>query len=359
MGKHSRPTQPKLDQSGLVSIIVTTIIMVILGLIVVGFARIARREQRQALDRQLNTQAYYAAESGVNDAIEVLNSGTFDPDIDYSSDCNRFISDHSLKSNIDGATTSYSCLLIDSSPNTLEFGNIGNNSRVIPIENTVATPRPRFARLDISWQDTSASADFSNCTVDRNAWPTSGAWACRTGVIRADLVRTDGNFQIGELNNTMLTAFFTPQNSRSDGGLTFGSNQGYANAGTVWYVRCVTSAPTPAQPKHCTASITGLGNGESYMLRLRSLYRESAVTVLAYDSSNNRIDLTGVQAQVDSTGKANDILRRIQVRVPLANPSGPFPDFAVQSIFDICKRLTVLPNSVTGQAAPANCNPLN
>ncbi len=56
----------KQNESGLAAIAVTMIIMGIVTLIVVGFATLMRREQRQALDQQLSTQAFYAAESGVN-----------------------------------------------------------------------------------------------------------------------------------------------------------------------------------------------------------------------------------------------------------------------------------------------------
>jgi len=62
------------NQSGMVSIMVTMILMIVMSLIVVGFAQVSRRNQRVALDRQLSTQAFYAAESGVNDAREFLDA---------------------------------------------------------------------------------------------------------------------------------------------------------------------------------------------------------------------------------------------------------------------------------------------
>ena len=61
------------DQSGVVSIVISIIIMVILSLIAISFARIMRQEQQQAYERQLHTQAYYAAESAVNDVRREIN----------------------------------------------------------------------------------------------------------------------------------------------------------------------------------------------------------------------------------------------------------------------------------------------
>ena len=48
--------------------------MIVMSLIVLGFAQISRRNQRESLDRQLSTQAFYAAESGVNDARELITT---------------------------------------------------------------------------------------------------------------------------------------------------------------------------------------------------------------------------------------------------------------------------------------------
>ena len=55
-------------------VLLTMILMIVVGLIVLGFAQISRRNQRQALDRQLSTQAFYAAETGVNDAANLIKT---------------------------------------------------------------------------------------------------------------------------------------------------------------------------------------------------------------------------------------------------------------------------------------------
>jgi Tfp pilus assembly protein PilX len=60
------------SQTGMVSIMVTMLLMLVITLIVLGFAQVSRREQIQTLDRQLSAQAFFAAESGVNDAISVI-----------------------------------------------------------------------------------------------------------------------------------------------------------------------------------------------------------------------------------------------------------------------------------------------
>ena len=49
-----------------------------------------------------------------------------------------------------------------------------------------------------------------------------------------------------------------------------------------------------------------------------------------YDAKRNPIDFTGVQAKVDSTGRANTLYRRIEARVELIDNYFPYPEFAVQ-----------------------------
>src|SRR5689334_20404193 len=61
-------------QAGMVAIMVMLILMLVISLIVLGFAQISRRNQRQSLDRQLSTQAFYAAETGINDAAEIIKN---------------------------------------------------------------------------------------------------------------------------------------------------------------------------------------------------------------------------------------------------------------------------------------------
>lgn len=68
----------KLGQKGIASIVITTTISIVVTLIIVGFAAIARREQRQALDAQLSSQAFYAAEAKLNQITAQLSA---DPDL--------------------------------------------------------------------------------------------------------------------------------------------------------------------------------------------------------------------------------------------------------------------------------------
>src|ERR1035438_10159281 len=113
------------NQSGVVSIFVTLIIMIILSIVVIGFSQISRREARAALDRQLSTQAFYAAESGINDAYSIVNKAIGTPlgPIPATSQCNSPSYINGTSNQIDPTTNtaSYTCLLVNVQPTYLTF----------------------------------------------------------------------------------------------------------------------------------------------------------------------------------------------------------------------------------------------
>src|SRR3954464_6641054 len=66
-GVNMRAKNAKLNsEAGMASFLIVMILMLVITLIVIGFAQVTRRNSREALDRQLSSQAFYAAESGVN-----------------------------------------------------------------------------------------------------------------------------------------------------------------------------------------------------------------------------------------------------------------------------------------------------
>ncbi len=354
------------NQSGFVAIIVTLILMVVLSLIVLGFARNSRREQRQTLDRQLNSQAFYAAESGVNDAVARLRAlPPSDPIFEKSyTECagvNSFVAQFAapaLNPNIDGTNVQYSCLLVDPQPTRLEFGSIGEQPHIIPL-NGVDRATDAFVDIDnitISWQAKDGNTNFS-CPGGGSAGQLvpSGNWTCETGLLRIDLVPILATVNRDNLNQNQRTLFLYPQN-------VGGPPASYAIGGSTGVVALAKCSNTGI-PKYCGVNIdvTALPASSHYYLRLSSIYKSSAVTI-SVTGGGIDLGLAGAQAVVDSTGKANDVLRRIQVHVSL-NPlgKGPFPGAAIQSADSICKRLFVVPGATppvdtdTGAAGdPAN-----
>lgn len=334
------------NQNGMVSILVTMVIMIIISLIVIGFARIARREQQQALDRQLSAQAFYAAETGINDAVNALkNAGYSSEKTNCGPDGTGPLSTSQANNVLDAdAGVAYTCLLIDPTPLSLDYSSVSiEEATVIPLW-------PVSGRLDtitFSWQDRTGSTAFGGCPAPSGGqytFPAAASWpsTCNAGIVRIDLVPRDTTLSRDAMMSRTLTAFLYPQNSGSTAPSSYTHNVSNPNKGMVIPANCNAGST----PRKCNVDMRIVGDGgvAGYYLRVRSIYRTSSLNIVGKNSSNVRLELQNAQALVDATGKASDILRRIVVRVPMTNIGNGVPSYAVQSFDSVCKRFGVAPN---------------
>lgn len=339
-----KPLRLNSNQQGIASIMVTLIIMVVLSLIVLGFAANTRREQRQSIDNQLKSQAYYAAESGINDAQKYiktqLSSSTL---IDPITDCvgsNSFPVKSGISNTIDGATTSYSCLLIDPTPPKITYANIASASSVaFPIKAPPASPA--FTELNISWQGTAATRVYSACSSPAGNFPNDSGWPsqCSAGLLRIDLTPVNSLDRDSLIVNTK-SFILQPVNGGGSASIGVGS----IGAGDVIGVNCsATAIPAPTTPKDCNFKI-GLSGSSDYYMRVRPIYRGASMQFTGQTGTKFK----DAQAIVDSTGKATDILKRLQVVLPiniLENQNNTTFGQAIESMNSLCKVYLVSPGT--------------
>ncbi len=343
MGKMGKHNHIQRGEDGLVAIVVATIIMVILSLITLGFARIMQSEQRQALDRSLSTQAFYAAESAVNDVVRQIQDPnpatafTQDKTTCGTDPSNRFTGE--VDTNLSAA---YTCLLVDQAPETLEYtqGSIGTDvSKIVPVRADSGVP---INRINISWEE-----DSSTQQREANAYPTCGTtplppvtqWTSRTGMIRLDVIPADTLNRNALVDGTM-SVYLYPCAGGGTNSVVYSAHNDVNEKGQIVTVRCVAGGT----PRDCDLAINmDSGPNRLYYLRLRSVYKASDLTVRVFDAANNQLAIRGAQVQIDATGKVNDVLRRIQVRVPVSR-AYQVPEFVIQTTDNICKQLQVTPN---------------
>jgi Tfp pilus assembly protein PilX len=334
-------------EAGMVAIMVTLVLMIVISLIVLGFAQISRRNQRQALDRQLSTQAFYAAETGVNDATELIKSalasGTAVADKpDCASDGSGFYA--SLDSVIDDdSNVEYTCLMVDPTPNSLVYSSIGKNSTVVPLIAESGT----ISSVRLTWQSKDGSATPATTCPNSvsNVFSTTGNWTCGYGVLRFDLVPTAGSaLSLGGLQDNTMTSFIVPLRPGSAGGV---ASVNYAAGGDNNRLGVVCS------DSNCSLTINFAAPQSQYYMRISSVYKDVSLQVVA-SSGATPVSLQGAQGLIDATGKAEDVLRRIQVRVPLINSStNLLSDYAIQSGEAICKRFSVMDGFFNNEADDA------
>ncbi len=348
------------NQSGMASIMITMITMIIVSLIVLGYATISRREQGNTLDQQLSTQAFYAAESGVEDARNIIiNDVKTNMPILPRSSCTA---------NAGGATyptgsemvldaahgVSYTCLLVNPALTDEVYSGVGEQSIVVPINSNKT-----ITSLVISWSPTNnSSPSRKNCPASTtNTFSPTWQWNCNYGLLRMDLVPTQGapslpNLTRAELESTTLSSFFEPVKAGGIANVPYSSNVGKANVTGV-----ICGNGTGAQ---CTVTITGIAvASDNISLRLSSYYQESNITIKAYHGGT--LLTTSGQVAVDVTGDAAGVLRRIQVRIPTNNTSNLVPNYAIQSNAAVCKRFVVdqtyfhIPNDITNPDPASMC----
>ena len=351
------------NEWGMVSILVTMIMMIVITLIVLSFAEVSRRNQQAALDSQLSTQAFYAAESGVNAAVRYLTqAANIGAGINTIGSCTRFMTKADISGMLDtSSNTQYTCLMVDTEPSTLSVAPLTqNNSQVMYFGNTDNEP---FTQLKFSWSPESnspfATGACEGSGSDGVTLPAYGSWNCPYGILRMDL--TDASsVSRASLDSGRTTASFYLIPS-------YNSGSAFLNAADVSWPPHPADPSVPANtacnadgddcpvriiPVACSAAGCSLrmditGGSTGYYARLTMMYQDAGkLTIAGGDATDPISSVTGVganftggQALIDSTGQSQDELRRIQVRIPLSTPTGIFPAYGLQTTQSICKQI--------------------
>lgn len=340
-------TQPSALSSqplskGFVSIFAVLIIMGILTLIMVGFSALVRRTQQQTLDNQLSNQAFYAAESGVNDAAKVLAANPAYSKTtcqDIANDPQEFV--YSLDA---ASSVGYTCVLVNTVNSSLDFSNVPVQGQASPVTfNLRSSSASNISKFDISW-----SSAITNTKRSDTVLPTSSGWGNNLGMLRVDLAPDDSasGYDRASLVTKSFTFFLYPTSAGLNGPFTVSNATaagGSANQGQIYYAsNCSVSGGSVA----CTATIQlSPASTTKYVVRLQSLYASSDVSIKnGVDSTGASINWVAGQANIDVTGKASDVYRRIQVRLPI-NQNGLMPAYSLQSANSVCKILSILPGN--------------
>ena len=359
-------THRRLNQRGMVSFMVTMIMMLVISLIVIGFAKVTQRNSREALDRQLSTQAFYAAESGINHTqATIVAALSSTPNLAAKSTCAG--GDYSATSGSTGAISplgsgvKYTCVLVNPTPPDI----ILNASQTTPLTTPLNVTNPGGAdSFTFTWSmekggtlpDCRIAGSYQTATT----FPTASAWPCSFGVMHVDLIQDPAGAlgktgsQSDNLAASTISVFLTPLGNH------FGTvSVAYPSGGTspTTYVVSGACKPTCTNPTSYSATVNVPSGISSYFARVSSRYHDGAIDITSQTAgvSNN---FTGGEAVLDVTGQAQDVLRRIQVRMPLTGSSGlnQIPLDALTSSTSICKRFTIVPPA--GSASSDTSNPL-
>ena len=326
----------KLPEPGFVSIFSVLIIMAILTLVMVGFSQIVRRAATTNLNDQLSTQAFYAAESGVNAVVSYLKSAG--PGAVDKAECKGPIGNGTFFKYNDldpSVNIGYSCVLFNTATRDINLSSvpvIGTAApKMVPLEsNSAGNPIRSF---DITLATTSDTRNVPTMSADAFEPQSSRATADVLGTLRLDLVPTDGSLDRAALAAGTYSFFVDFRNNGPPVGAT--TVRRGVNSGELVRAKC-----RPSDAK-CTATINLESPGQKYMMRFQAVYQPVKVVVDNITGSTGPVVLSNGQKIVDVTGQSNSVFRRIQVR--LQSESNLSSAFSIESADTICKKLQVAP----------------
>jgi Tfp pilus assembly protein PilX len=287
----------------------------------------------------------------------------------------------------------YTCVTIGLQTDDYLGSLSANESKLVPLIGVAPDGSTTFNRVTIEWfsaDDIGSASSGSyaiSLTGDTNPRPllSQASWPInRPSVLRAQLMQFGSGFDLKTFDTTdpdELSSFDTTTASGESNANTLFL---YPSSGGSTSVESFTgrnlrkttpSGNTPAATGdssplgiNCRTSLTTGGYACSATLQLPNPVGGGARTAFLrvtpfYNATHFRVTLAngstamkfnGVQPEVDSTGRANDLFRRVSSRVDLIDTSFAYPDAAVDVTGGFCKDFAV---TDTQYIASNTCTP--
>lgn len=361
-------------QRGSASLFVVIFAALLITTIVVSFVRIMVNDQQQATATDLAQSAYDSAQAGVEDSKRALlwyqtvcSTGTATEcanakAVISSSECNLAVkslegvvpstdgAEIKVQTKVAGSDTlnqAYTCTKIE--VDTSDFvGSISNSeSKIIPLISNFP-----FNTVQVEWfnmkdltSSTSTGVTFGPASMPlSNPWTTAGT--NKPPIMRTQIVQSNksAGFTLGEFDASTSTS-----NAKSNTLFLYPRDTGINSFSMSSDVRRSPDGPTAIRCSGavssggflCTARLT-VSSSATYdsLLRLTTLYGKANFRIKLYNGAS-QVKFSGVQPSIDSTGRANDLYKRVQTRVEMDDSSFAYPEAAVDVTGNFCKNFFV------------------
>lgn len=348
-------TNTKQNEQGFASIVIALVLIIVLALLTVGFAQLARREQQNALDKQLATQANYAAETGYNDAYNDIKSGAINTNNASDTHCMNKVG--SLPSELPATAltahptinsnngVSYTCLLVSINTTNLELGGTqpGTGKHA-----TFGTSAP-LSTITINWGSDDGHNAFPS-SYSNVKFPILSKWNNGTTgyppIIQFSLTPTSSLDADALIANTFNTYLYPSSHAPDGSTLTLDANNNVDVTKGLNQMQVVDGSCSGSGTYPCHVTLSGLGD-QAYVMHILDYYDTSNVLITGDDSSGGPVTFTG-EPSIDVTGKAQGVLKRLQYRVFTnggnegADDNAILPNGAIEAQ-NLCKRIKAAP----------------
>lgn len=390
----------RFKQQGLVSLFVVIFAALLMTVVTVGFIQLMIKDQKQATSSDLSQSAYDSAQAGVEDAKRLLlldqacRNGTAGSSVNCTTITNALTPvagqsettcDTLSKAGIVSGTTdetiiqqsagdnaskldqAYTCVKVV--VNTDDYkGQIDvNQSDIIPISGASDFDRVElswFSRDDLSSTSTSMDVDFPSAAGSVELPAVGTTWKQSSpALMRAQLMQLGGGFKLSDFDDSQSgksnanTLFLYPTSAGlSEKSFALDGRKDPLNAPQL--IDCKPSFVSAEYSCKVDLILPGPIDGNvsqrNAFLRLSSLYNGSHYS-LKLKNGTTDVKFNGVQPQVDSTGRANDMFRRVKARIELKGDF-TYPEAAIDLEGNLCKNFTVT-DKEDGFAGTSTCTP--
>lgn len=363
-------------QQGAVSLFIVIFTALLITIITISFMQLMVRDQRQATYSDLSDSAYDSAVAGVEDAKRALLMQQ-DCIGDSSTTCETIrgaINAHECSTlttilETDGIVKQqagdekleqgYTCVKI--TQNTDDYlGSIDADSaaKLIPLQGT-----GDFNKIVVSWALSKNGGSVTLPDTGIISLPKKGSdWPeSRPALLRVQLINGQDSFRLEQLDSSGYsnTLFLYPSKGGivESGSIDF-SLDGRRDAanGEPQPVQCNEDVSSGAYACKVTLTIGRVVQpGSQAFLNLMSLYNATDYRIELINDTT-RVPFAGVQPEIDSTGRANDLFRRVVSRVELSN-TFTYPVAALEVRNNICKNFSVTTEPNDYKENRALCDP--
>jgi hypothetical protein len=251
--------------------------------------------------------------------------------------------------------------MVNLTPPDIQYDNVApDTTRTITFSTSTANGVSTLASLKFTW-----STDDNQVAIPATVgnFPPVGVGSWNSPAVLqvsiTPLPMPGTTFSRTDLISNTYTTYLYPSNKDVTSAYAPNSTSG----GSQGAVQASDCSKTPGT---CTATITGLNSnpyaaaGEPYVVNILDYYDESkTITFNGKDINNHAVNFFG-QSQIDVTGKARYVLKRIQVVIQ-QNSLPPLPPYAVEGQ-NVCKRFNTYPaatspdSSIPGVVACSSFN---
>lgn len=351
-------------KKGGVSIFVVIFTTILLGVIALGFIRLMILDQQRAINSDLSNSALDSAMAGVADAKRAIIKYEREICGDGASgiNCSGYLDRYLNGENCDAASAilynkegeevpistdesgdlaqAYTCAKIKyfTDDYVRDLREEAGEQIIIPLNFT-----NDLSSLTLDWhtKDDMASGSYSLSSIDKNnpTWKTSSAWGNAPPVLMLQFIQKG--------KSDAPTIFLAPSTGVNNAA-SFSADSAVLTTSKTPPVFPVGCSPSSARPYKCNVTLnfgtTISARDRNSFLRITKIYNSK--TTISFKptldtGSGKQIFFNGIQPEIDVTGRANYIFRRLKARVEFTGGLFPYPTAALSVGGDICKSFEV------------------